>query len=128
MPGWCLYAIEDTLFFQRVDEVSAGLGVWYVASNPRNVVRWNIREGAELVRAFGTGEGDGAAVCMFIKNRDDSLGWALDLDQLHKDLGHYEMIAAALAEISGLNHEVCYGLLFSGKTADLSEYRKSSSR
>lgn len=102
--------------------------MWYVASNPRNVVRWNIREGAELVRAFGTGEGDGAAVCMFIKNRDDSLGWALDLDQLHKDLGHYEMIAAALAEISGLNHEVCYGLLFSGKTADLSEYRKSSSR
>lgn len=99
-----------------------------MTSNPRSVVRWNIREGAELVRAFGTSDGDGAAVCMFIKNLDDSLGWAMDLDQLDKGSGHYEMVAAAMAEISGLDHEVCYGLLFLGKTADLGGYRKSSSR
>ena len=91
----------------------------------RKLVEWNIREGAELIKALSSDhDPDSSPVVAILKNKNGSYGWAMDMDRISKERGEYEIIAALLAKLTGLKHEVCYGLLFEGKTDSLDSYRK----
>lgn len=91
----------------------------------RNLVEWNICQGAELVKALSSGhDEDSSPVVAILRNKNGSYGWAMDLDRISKERGEYEIVASLLSRITGLRHEVCYGLLFEGKTDTFDSYRK----
>lgn len=94
-----------------------------MAKPVRETTQWNIHADADLVFAMNS-KTTGEPVAVFVQNPNGSYGWSLSLKHLDKAKGDYETVANIYSQITGLRHEVCYGMLFEGKVGSIDDYRR----